>query len=437
MNKNVVSIVGRPNVGKSTLFNKIARRRISITEDTPGVTRDRIYASANWLNHYFSLIDTGGLDPRDDDSMMDHIRAQAEIAVDHADVIIFLLDGTTGVTAADRQIAQMLFKSGKDIILAVNKLDTKGVQGTEYEYYSLGLGEPFMISAENNLGLGDLLDKVISYFDEADTVDHDEDKIKVAFIGKPNVGKSSLINKLIGEERSIVSDTPGTTRDTIDSELEYDGQEYILLDTAGMRRKARIEENVERYSVVRTLAAIDRSDVCVAVVDAEEGITEQDSKIIGYAHDQGKALVLAINKWDLLEKDNHTIKKFENDVKRILPFIPYAPVIFVSAKTGQRLDQLLDYIKIVNDNYNMRISTGVLNDVINKAVLLNPPRSDKGRAGKVYYGSQVSVRPPTFIIYVNDKKLIHFSYVRYLENTIRMNFGFDGTPLRLILRERS
>lgn len=437
MSNRIVCIVGRPNVGKSTLFNKIAGQRIAITEDTPGVTRDRIYAEAEWLGNNFTVIDTGGLDPSSADEFMKNIRAQADIAIDTADVILFLVDGVSGATSTDLEIARMLYKSQKKVLLVVNKLDTKGVKDTLHEYYELGFGEPIMVSAENGLGIGDLLDEVVAHFDENNFDEEEEDRIKVAFIGKPNAGKSSLINKIIGEDRSIVTDIPGTTRDSIDSNFEYNDHKYTFVDTAGLRKRGKINEAVERYSVVRTLAAIDRSDVCVGVIDATEGVTEQDSKIIGYAHDAGKAMIIAVNKWDLIEKDNNTIRKFEEDIRIELGFALYAPIIFISAVTGQRLNNLMDLISTVNENYNMRISTGVLNDIINKAVLMNQAPSDKGRQGKIYYASQVSVRPPKFVIFVNDKSLIHFSYVRYLENQIRQNFGFDGTPIQLMLRERN
>lgn len=436
MSKDVVCILGRPNVGKSTLFNRIVGQRIAITEDKPGVTRDRIYSDASWLDNEFSVIDTGGLDPRDEDEIMLNIRAQADIAIDHADVVIFLLDGKTGITSTDQEIARLLYRANKEVVLAVNKADIKGVRDTIYDYYELGFGEPIMVSAESGSGTGDLLDEVVKHFKNEGTNEDEDDRIKVAFIGKPNVGKSSMINKLIGEDRHIVSNIPGTTRDSIDSYYELDGKKYTLVDTAGMRRKKKIYENVERYSVVRTLASIDRSDVCVAVIDATEGVTEQDTKIIGYAHEAGKALIIAVNKWDLIEKDNMTTRDFEVDIRSKLPFVLYAPIIFVSAMSGQRLSNLMELVYLVNENYSHRISTGVLNDIINNAVIRNQPRADKGRQGRIYYASQVAVKPPTFIIFVNDEKLIHFTYLRYLENEIRANFGFDGTPIRIIARER-
>lgn len=433
----VVCIVGRPNVGKSTLFNKIVGKRIAITENTPGVTRDRIYSDAQWLGREFTMIDTGGVDPKDDDEFMNNIRSQVDIAIDHAQVIIFLVDGVSGVTQTDLEIGKMLFKSGKDIILAVNKADTKGVMESMYDYYELGFGDPFMISAENSIGLGDLLDQVIEDLDQAVEEEPEDDRIKVAFIGKPNVGKSSTVNRLIGENRSIVTNIPGTTRDSIDSKLDRGDSKYLFIDTAGLRKRKKIFEDVERYSAVRTLASIDRADVCVAVIDAVEGVSEQDSKIIGYAHDGGKAIIIAVNKWDLIEKNNNSVKEFEIKIREELPFCMYAPIIFISAKTGQRLDNLLNLIDGVNENYNLRIQTGVLNDIINNAVLMNQPRADKGRQGKIYYASQVSVRPPAFVLFVNDKELIHFSYVRYLENEIRKNFGFEGTPINIIVRARN
>lgn len=436
MANKTVCIVGRPNVGKSTLFNKIVGKRISITEGTPGVTRDRIYADASWLGRKFTMIDTGGIDPRENDDFMESIKAQVDIAMDHADVIIFLVDGVDGVTITDMEISNMLLRSEKDVILAVNKSDTKGVIDTRYDYYELGFGEPFMISAENSIGIGDLLDKVIEDLEDIEKEEYDDERIKVAFIGKPNVGKSSTVNKLVGEKRSIVTDIPGTTRDSIDSELDTENGKYLFIDTAGLRKKKKIYENVERYSVIRTLASIDRADVCVAIIDATEGVSEQDSKIIGYAHEAGKALIIAVNKWDLIEKDNNTARNFEDSIRLELSFVPYAPVIFISAEKGLRLDNLLNLIYSVNESYNLRIPTGVLNEVINNAVLMNQPRADKGRQGKIYYASQVAVRPPTFVVFVNDKKLIHFSYLRYLENAIRENFNFVGTPINIYLRER-
>ena len=437
MGRPIVCIVGRPNVGKSTLFNRIVRQRIAITEDTPGVTRDRIYADAEWQGNHFTLIDTGGLEPDSEDTIMSNIRKQAAIAMDTADVILFVVDGLEGLTNTDRDVANILRKSGKDVILVCNKIDTSRVPDTIYDFYELGMGEPVLISAEQALGIGDLLDDIVALFPEHKSTDGEDELIKVTFIGKPNVGKSSLINHILGEERVIVTNIPGTTRDAIDSYFSYGDNDYVLVDTAGLRKKKRIYEDVERYSVVRTLAAVDRSDICVLVIDATEGVTEQDSKIAGYAHDNGKAIIIAINKWDLIEKDNKTVRNFERDIREKLSFISYAPIIFISAKTGQRVNKLLELINLVNNNYNLRISTGVLNDIINEAVLMNQPPSDKGKRLRIYYGTQVAVRPPKFVIFINDKDLMHFSYERYLENQIRQHFGFDGSPIRLEFNQRS
>lgn len=436
MNRAIVCIVGRPNVGKSTLFNRIVGRRIAITEDTPGVTRDRIYAEAEWLNNYFTLIDTGGLEPDNDDTIMSNIRKQAEIAIDTADVILFVVDGLEGLTSTDREVGNILRRSGKNVILVTNKIDTHKTPDEIYEFYELGFGEPVLISAEQALGIGDLLDEVVKNFPEDKDIEGNEDLVKVTFIGKPNVGKSSLINYILGEDRVIVTDIPGTTRDSIDSYFTYGENEYVLVDTAGLRKKKKIYEKVERYSVVRTLAAVDRSDICVLIIDATEGVTEQDTKIAGYAHDNGKAMIIAVNKWDLIAKDGKTYKSFERDLRNTLAFISYAPIIFISAKTGQRVNKLLDLINLVNNNYNLRISTGVLNDIINQAVLMNQPASDKGRRLKIYYGTQASVRPPRFVVFINDRELMHFSYERYLENQIRSHFGFDGTPIQFDFRQR-
>lgn len=436
MDRAVLCIVGRPNVGKSTLFNKIVGRRIAITEDTPGVTRDRIYAEGEWLGNYFTVIDTGGLEPNNEDIIMSNIRKQAEIAIDTADVILFVVDGREGLTAIDREIGNILRRSGKRVVLACNKLDTPKLMDNIYEFYEIGLGDPIVISAEQGIGLGDLLDEIVKKFPEEKDTEYDEDIIKVSLIGKPNVGKSSLINHILGEERVIVTDIPGTTRDSIDSYVEYEEEDYIFIDTAGLRRKNKIYENVERYSVVRTLAAVDRSNICVLVIDAHEGITEQDTKIAGYAHDNGKGMVIAVNKWDLVDKDTNTVNQFTKEIREKLGFILYAPIVFISALTGQRVKKLLQLIKLVNNNYNLRIKTGVLNDIINQAVLMNQPPSDKGKRSKIYYGTQVSVKPPKFIIFVNNKELMHFSYVRYLENQIRNHFGFDGVPIQIDFREK-
>lgn len=430
-----MSIIGTPNVGKSTLFNKIVGRKISITEDTPGVTRDRIYSNASWLGREFLLVDTGGLDLKDQDIFMSSIKTQADLALDMSDVIIFLTDGVNGVSSTDREIATYLRKTNKKVILAVNKFDSKKAKDNFYDFYELGLGNPISISSEQGMGVGDLLDEVIEGFQPQEE-GFDNDDIRVSFIGKPNVGKSSLINNILGEERVIVTDIPGTTRDAIDTNFSFNDENYIFVDTAGLRKKKRIDENIERYSVIRTLTAIERSSVCVLVIDAAEGVSEQDAKIVGYAHDNNRAIIIAVNKWDLIEKDNKTMKNFEKEVRDRLPFINYAPIVFISAKTGQRVNKLLELISLVNNNYNHRIQTGVLNDILNRAVLMNQPPSDKGRRGKLYYGSQVSVRPPRFMIHVNDKELFHFSYIRYLENQIRESYSFDGVPLVMVLKNR-
>lgn len=430
-----MSIIGTPNVGKSTLFNKIVGRKISITEDTPGVTRDRIYSNASWLGREFLLVDTGGLDLKDQDIFMSSIKTQADLALDMSDVIIFLTDGVNGVSSTDREIATYLRKTNKKVILAVNKFDSKKAKDNFYDFYELGLGNPISISSEQGMGVGDLLDEVIEGFQPQEE-GFDNDDIRVSFIGKPNVGKSSLINNILGEERVIVTNIPGTTRDAIDTNFSFNDENYIFVDTAGLRKKKRIDENIERYSVIRTLTAIERSSVCVLVIDAAEGVSEQDAKIVGYAHDNNRAIIIAVNKWDLIEKDNKTMKNFEKEVRDRLPFINYAPIVFISAKTGQRVNKLLELISLVNNNYNHRIQTGVLNDILNRAVLMNQPPSDKGRRGKLYYGSQVSVRPPRFMIHVNDKELFHFSYIRYLENQIRESYSFDGVPLVMVLKNR-
>ncbi|MCK9444608.1 MAG: ribosome biogenesis GTPase Der [Tissierellaceae bacterium] len=429
MERAVLCIVGRPNVGKSTLFNKLVGRRIAITEDTPGVTRDRIYAEAEWLGKYFTVIDTGGLEPDSEEIIMSNIRRQVEIAVDTADVILFVVDGVEGLSPTDIEIGNMLRRSGKKVVVACNKIDTPKTPQEIYEFYELGLGEPIVISAEQSLGIGDLLDEIVRNFPEDRDTEINEDLIKVAFIGKPNVGKSSLINKILGEERVIVTDIPGTTRDAIDTFFDYNDNNYVFIDTAGLRRKRSIYENIERYSVVRTLTAVDRSDICVLVIDATEGVTEQDTKIAGYAHDNGKGIIIAINKWDLVKKETNTHLEFEKDIRKTLGFISYAPIVFISAMTGQRVQRLMELINIANNNYSLRISTGVLNDIINEAVLLNQPPSEKGRRLRIYYGTQASARPPKFVIFINDKELMHFSYSRYLENQIRNHFGFAGVPI--------
>lgn len=436
MERAVLCIVGRPNVGKSTLFNKIVGKRIAITEDTPGVTRDRIYAEGEWLGNYFTVIDTGGLEPNNEEIMMTNIRRQAEVAIDTADVILFVVDGKEGLTDVDKEIGNILRKSGKIVVLGCNKIDNINKMENVYEFYELGLGEPFAISAEQGLGLGDILDEVVKKFPEERNTEYDEDIIRVSIIGKPNVGKSSLINNILGEERVIVTNIPGTTRDAIDSYVDHDGERYIFIDTAGLRKKKKIYEDVERYSVVRTLAAVDRSNICVLVIDATEGITEQDTKIAGYAHDNGKAMIIAVNKWDLVEKETGTVNEFTKEIRNTLGFVLYAPIVFISATTGQRVNKLLQMINLVNNNYNLRIKTGVLNDIINQAVLMNQPPSDKGNRAKIYYGTQVAVKPPKFLIFINDKELMHFSYTRYLENQIRDHFGFDGVPIDIEYREK-
>lgn len=436
MDRAIVCIVGRPNVGKSTLFNKLVGQRISITEDKPGVTRDRIYAQAEWLGNYFTVVDTGGLEPEKEDIIMSNIKAQAQVAMDTADVILFVVDGLEGLNTTDREIGEMLRRSGKNVLLVTNKIDTGKTSDEIYEFYELGLGDPLIVSAEQGLGLGDLLDEIVEHFPKDRNLEEEEDVIKVTFIGKPNVGKSSLINNIIGEERSIVTDIAGTTRDSIDSYFNHNDNRYLFVDTAGLRRKRSIYEKVERYSVVRTLAAVDRSEICVLLIDATEGVTEQDTKIAGYAHDNGKAIIIAVNKWDLIQKENSTHRKFEKEIRQNLGFINYAPIIFISALTGQRVNKLLDLINVVYNNYNLRISTGVLNDIINQAVLMSQPPSDKGKRAKIYYGTQVSASPPKFVIFINNEELMHFSYKRYLENQIRDHFGFMGTPVILEFREK-
>lgn len=436
MSRPVVAIVGRPNVGKSTLFNKIAGKRISIVEDKPGVTRDRIYAEGEWLNKYFTLIDTGGIEPDSKDIILSQMRKQAEIAIETGDVILFVVDGIEGLTATDKEVADMLRKTKKEVILVCNKIDTPKTPDTIYEFYELGLGSPVVVSAGQGLGLGDLLDEVIANFPEDKDTEYNEDVIKVAVIGKPNAGKSSLINKVLGEERVIVSDIPGTTRDAIDTPFEIGDDKYVFIDTAGMRKRKKIDESIEKYSVIRSLTAIERSDVCIIVIDATEGVTEQDTKIAGYAHDNGKACIIVVNKWDVVEKEDKTYLKFEEEIRNTLSFMTYAPIIMISAKTGKRVNKIFDLIKTVSNNHSMRITTGVLNDIIGEAVLMNQPPSDKGRRLKIFYGTQVGVKPPKFVIFINDKELMHFSYARYLENQIRQSFGFEGTPIQFEFREK-
>lgn len=437
MPKPVFAIVGRPNVGKSTLFNKLIGQRISIVDDTPGVTRDRIYSEGEWSGKKFILIDTGGIEPKKDDEILKQMKYQADIAIDMADVIIFMVNILDGLTAADADVAAMLLKSNKPVVLVCNKSDRPGDVPMElYEFYNLGLGEPMAISSTHGLGVGDLLDKAFSYIDFAENDDVEDDVIKVAVIGKPNVGKSSLINRILGEERVIVSSIAGTTRDAIDTYYEKDGQKYLFIDTAGMRKKGKIDENIERYSVIRSLAAVDRSDVVLTLIDALEGVTEQDSKIAGYAHNEGKASIIVVNKWDAVEKETNTMRNFKNDILNGLPFMQYAPSEFISAKTGARVDKLFEKIKYVNMQNSMRISTGVLNDILNDAVTKVQPPSDKGKRLKIYYITQASTKPPVFILFVNNKELAHFSYIRYIENQIRETFGLLGTPIRFIVRER-
>ena len=437
MPKPIVAIVGRPNVGKSTLFNKIAGARISIVEDTPGVTRDRIYAAAEWSGREFTLIDTGGLEPETDDFMLSSMLRQAEAAMESADVIVFLVDGRAGLLDTDREVALLLRKTKRPVILAVNKIDDMRREDLDTaEFYELGLGEPLAVSSGQGLGLGDLLDEVARRFPKQAEAVEDEDVIKVAILGKPNVGKSSLVNKILGEERVIVSDTPGTTRDAVDTPFARDGQKYILIDTAGMRRKSKVTERIERYSVMRAVTAVERADVCVIMVAADEGISEQDSKIAGIAHERGKACVIAVNKWDKIEKDDKTMNAFTADVNRELAFMPYAPKIFISAKTGQRVLKMFELIHAAAQNHAMRVATGVLNDVIVEATAMNQPPTDKGRSLKIFYATQASVKPPTFVLFVNDANLMHFSYKRYLENQIREAFGFAGTPIRFVIRNR-
>ena len=436
--KPTVAIVGRPNVGKSTLFNKITGQRISIVEDTPGVTRDRIYADASWLDKLFTLIDTGGIEPTSKDEILSQMRRQAQLAIEMADVVVLMTNVHDGVTANDQDVASMLLKAKKKIVLAVNKVDNIGDPPFEfYEFYNLGLGDPIAISSTHGLGVGDLLDEVTKKFPEDADTSEDEDEIKVAVIGKPNAGKSSLINKILGEERVIVSNVAGTTRDAIDSHYERDGDKFLFIDTAGMRKRGKIDENVERYSVIRSLAAVDRSDVCVIMIDAYEGITEQDTKIAGYAHEQGKACIFAVNKWDIIVKNDKTMNLFRDRVRETFAFMSYAEIVFISAKTGLRINKLLEMIKEVNEQHKRRITTGMLNDVLNEAQAKQQPPSDKGRRLKLYYGTQASIAPPTFILFVNSKDLFHYSYLRFIENQIRDNFGFKGTPINFIIRERN
>ena len=437
MSRPIVAVVGRPNVGKSTLFNRLAGERISIVQDTPGVTRDRIYADVDWLNYKFTLIDTGGMEPGAEDIILRQILTQAQIAIETADVIIFVTDVKQGVTEADARVANILRRTKKPVVLAVNKVDDMRKENLDvYEFYSLGIGEVYPISAGQALGLGDMLDAVCAHFPEGAENAEDEDVIKVALIGKPNVGKSSLINRILGEDRLIVSNIPGTTRDAIDTPFELDGQKYVLIDTAGMRRKSKIKEDIEKYSIIRAVAAVERCDVAVLVIDAQEGITDQDAKIAGIAHERGKAAIIAVNKWDAIEKDDKTMNKFLKDIATDLAYMSYAPRVFISALTGQRVIKMLDTVKEVYANNCLRVSTGVLNDVLVEAMAMQQPPAEKGRQLKIYYMTQVGVKPPTFVIFVNDRELMHFSYRRYIENQLRQNFGFKGTPIHFVVRQK-
>ena len=437
MSKPVVAIVGRPNVGKSTLFNVIAGDTISIVKDTPGVTRDRIYADCTWLNMNFTLIDTGGIEPDRSDIILSQMREQAEIAIATADVIVFIVDVRQGLVDADSKVADMLRKSHKPVILAVNKVDSLAKFGNDvYEFYNLGIGDPIPVSGASRLGIGDLLDEVVKHFDASQMEEEEDDRPRIAVVGKPNVGKSSLINKLLGENRVIVSNIAGTTRDAVDTEIIHNGVPYVFIDTAGLRRKNKIKEDLERYSIIRTVTAVDRADVVIIVIDAKEGITEQDAKIAGIAHERGKGIIVAVNKWDAIEKNDKTIYQYTNKLKETLSFMPYAEYIFISAETGQRLPKLFELIDAVRQNQNMRVATGVLNEIVSEAVAMQQPPSDKGKRLKIYYVTQVAVKPPTFVVFVNDKELMHFSYTRYIENQIRNAFGFRGTSLKFIIRER-
>lgn len=435
--KPLVAIVGRPNVGKSTLFNKISGSRISIVEDVPGVTRDRIYSDVSWLDKHFTLVDTGGIEPMSKDEILSKMRQQAQLAIEMADVVVLMTNVKDGVTANDQEVAQMLLKAKKKIVLAVNKVDNIGDPPFEfYEFYNLGLGDPIAISSTHGLGVGDLLDEVTRKFPEDADTSEPEDEIKVAVIGRPNAGKSSLINQIIGEERTIVSNIAGTTRDAIDSHYERNGEKFLFIDTAGMRKRGKVDESIEKFSVIRTLAAVDRSDVCVIMIDGTEGIAEQDTKIAGYADSQGKACIFVINKWDIVQKNDKTMNEFKMRLREAFAFMSYASMCFISAKTGARLNTLLDEIVKVNEQHKRRVTTGMLNDVISEAVNKQQPPSDKGKRLRIYYGTQIAVAPPTFVLKVNDAELFHFSYKRFIENQIRENFGFEGTPIRLLIREK-
>ena len=437
MSKPVVAVVGRPNVGKSTLFNVLAGERISIVKDTPGVTRDRIYADASWLDRTFTLIDTGGIEPDSKDIILSQMREQAEIAIETADVIVFITDVRQGLVDADAKVADMLRRSKKPVVLVVNKVDSfEKFMPDVYEFYNLGIGDPIPVSAASQLGIGDMLDEIIKHFPDDAGKDEEDERPRVAIIGKPNVGKSSLVNRLLGENRVIVSDIAGTTRDAVDTAIKYNGEEYVFIDTAGLRRKSKIKEDLERYSIIRAVTAVERADVVLIVIDATEGVTEQDAKIAGIAHDRGKGIIIVVNKWDAIEKDNKTIYKHTEKIRQILSFMPYAEIMFISAKTGQRTGRIFDMIQMVLENNSMRVATGVLNEIVTEAVAMQQPPSDKGKRLRIYYVTQVAVKPPTFVIFVNDKELMHFSYTRYLENRIREAFGFKGTSLKFIIRER-
>lgn len=436
MPKPIVAIVGRPNVGKSTLFNKLAGRRIAIVEDTPGVTRDRIYAEAEWLKYNFTMIDTGGIEPESDDVIISQMRRQAQIAIETADVIVFLVDGKSGITPADYEVSQMLRKSKKPIVLVVNKVDRISEEDNAYEFYNLGIGEPIAISASQGLGLGDMLDRVVEHFDSIIGENEEDEYVRIAFVGKPNVGKSSLVNKILGEDRNIVSNIPGTTRDAIDSIIETEEGKFVLVDTAGIRRRSKIKDEIERYSVVRTYAALERADVCILMIDAEDGISEQDQRIIGYAHEMSKAIMVIVNKWDLIEKETNTMNEFKKNLQHELSFMSYAPYLFISAKTGQRVHKVLEMAKMCYDSYNKRVKTGVLNDVISRAVTMQEPPVVGITRMKIYYATQTGVKPPTFIFFVNNPDALHFSYARYLENQLRDSFDFTGTGIKMEFRER-
>ncbi len=437
MNKPVVAVVGRPNVGKSTLFNVLAGERIAIVKDTPGVTRDRIYADASWLDREFTLIDTGGIEPDSKDIILSQMREQAQIAIDTADVILFLTDVRQGLVDADEKVADLLRRSGKPVILVVNKVDNfDKFMPDVYEFYNLGIGEPHPVSASSMLGIGDMLDEAVRHFPEQTDGEQEDGRPRIAVIGKPNVGKSSLVNRLLGENRVIVSEIAGTTRDAIDTAIRSNGEEYIFIDTAGLRRKSKIKEDLERYSIIRAVTAVERADVVILMIDATEGVTEQDAKIAGIAHERGKGILIAVNKWDAIEKDNKTVARHTEDIRRVLSFMPYAEIMFISARTGQRTGKIFEMIDMVIANNAMRIATGVLNEIVSEAVAMQQPPSDKGKRLKIYYATQAGVKPPTFVVFVNDKKLMHFSYVRYLENRIREAFGFRGTSLKFIIRER-